>query len=215
MYTQKSSALFGITHAHRRSTYLISLFFLFFLWRKIKEVLTVEYWCNACMQSIALVLHYCADKTFFCMGPGKEWDLMLKNVCSLQECFLKPYSIVLVDLNEFPSIFLKVQHSQSRHQETTSNLLRINLKGILKFNKIWPLEVSYTCTKILVLCNFCRKLMVSDKRFTGLLELIQLYKQTPLEKFFIFIIYPNYTLALNCCSRCMLRIIVGAWWSNS
>ena len=34
------------------------------------------------------------------------------------------------------------------------------------------------------------------KRFTGLLELIQLYKQTPLEKFSIFTIYPNYTLSL-------------------
>ena len=29
------------------------------------------------------------------------------------------------------------------------------------------------------------------------LELIQLYKQNPLEKFFIFTIYQNYTLALN------------------
>ena len=55
----------------------------------------------------------------------------LKAIC------LKP---LLVDLNEFPSIFQKVQHSHSRHQKTTSNLLRINLKGILKFNEIWPLE---------------------------------------------------------------------------
>ena len=45
--------------------------------------------------------------------------------------------------------------------------------------------------------------MVSDKffffgpRFTGLLELIQLYKQNQLEKFFIFTIYQNYTLALS------------------
>ena len=30
----------------------------------------------------------------------------------------------------------------------------------------------------------------------GFLELVQLYKQNPLEKFFIFTIYPNYTLAL-------------------
>ena len=35
--------------------------------------------------------------------------------------------IVLVDLNEFPQSL--VQHSHSRHQETASNLLRINLKG--------------------------------------------------------------------------------------
>ena len=33
--------------------------------------------------------------------------------------------------------------------------------------------------KMLVLCNLLRKLMVSDKIFTGLLELIQLYKQSP------------------------------------
>ena len=35
------------------------------------------------------------------------------------------------------------------------------------------------------------------KRFTGLLELVQLFKQNPLEKFFIFTIYQNYTLALT------------------
>ena len=47
-----------------------------------------------------------------------------------------------MDLNEFPSIFQKVQHSHSRHQKTTSNLLSINLKCILMFNEIhvWPLE---------------------------------------------------------------------------
>ena len=41
--------------------------------------------------------------------------------------------------------------------------------------------------------------MVSDKkRFTGLLELIQIYKQNILDKFFIFTTYKNYTLALKC-----------------
>ena len=35
------------------------------------------------------------------------------------------------------------------------------------------------------------------KRFTGLLELVQLYKQNPLEKFSIFTIFQNYTLALT------------------
>ena len=49
-------------------------------------------------------------------------------------------AIVLVDLNEFPSIFQKVQHSHSRHLKTTSNLLSINLKGKLRFFKICPLE---------------------------------------------------------------------------
>ena len=60
---------------------------------------------------------------------------------------LKPY-IVLVNLNEFLSFFQKVQHSHSRHQKTTSNFLRINLKGILKFNEIWPLEGA-TCMYII------------------------------------------------------------------
>ena len=49
---------------------------------------------------------------------------------------------------------------------------------------------------MLVLCSFLRKFMVSEKRFTGLLELIQIYKQNQLEKFLIFTIYQNYTLAL-------------------
>ena len=39
-------------------------------------------------------------------------------------------------------------------------------------------------TKILVLCNNSQKIDgFRHKRFTGLLELIQLYKQNPLEKF--------------------------------
>ena len=40
--------------------------------------------------------------------------------------------------------------------------------------------------------------MVSDKKIhRAFRELIQLYKQNPLEKFFIFTIYQNYTLALS------------------
>ena len=42
------------------------------------------------------------------------------------------HSIVLVDLNEVPSVFQTVQHSHSRHQKTISNFLRINLIGNLK-----------------------------------------------------------------------------------
>ena len=49
-------------------------------------------------------------------------------------------SKVLVNLNEFPSIFQTVQHSHSRYQETTSNLPRINLKGKFRFNSSRPLE---------------------------------------------------------------------------
>ena len=42
----------------------------------------------------------------------------------------KNHSIVLVDFNEFSSVVWKVQHSHSRHQKTTSSLVKITLKGI-------------------------------------------------------------------------------------
>ena len=44
---------------------------------------------------------------------------------------------------------------------------------------------------------FSENLWCQTKRFTELLELVQLYKQNPFEKFFIFTIYQNYTLALK------------------
>ena len=44
---------------------------------------------------------------------------------------------------------------------------------------------------------FSQNWWFQTKRFTGLLDLIQLNKQNPLEKFFIFTIYQNYTLALK------------------
>ena len=82
------------------------------------------------------------------------------------------HTIVLVDLDEFPSIFQKVQHFHSRYQKTTSTLLRINLKGKFIFNHSWPGEGAIYITmvkifggilKMLVLCNFLKILMVSDK----------------------------------------------------
>ena len=115
-------------------------------------------------------------------------------------------------LNEFPSIFQKVQHSYSRHQKTTSNLLRINLKGILKFNEIWPLEGAIHTELygrifrghpqfFFFLCNFLRKLMVSDNNIHRAFRTHEYnsIKQKRLEKFFIFTIYQNYTLALISC----------------
>ena len=39
--------------------------------------------------------------------------------------------------------------------------------------------------------------MVSDKMVNGFLELVQLYKQNPLENNFVLTIYQNYTLALT------------------
>ena len=59
--------------------------------------------------------------------------------CSWDVFFLS-HSIVLVDWNDLSSIFWEVHHSHSRHQKTTSNLLRINVKGKLRFNHSWPLE---------------------------------------------------------------------------
>ena len=50
--------------------------------------------------------------------------------------------------------------------------------------------VHNSMVEMLGLCTFLRKLMVS-------LELIQLYKQNPLEKFLIFTFYQHYTLALS------------------
>ena len=49
-------------------------------------------------------------------------------------------AFVLVDLNEFSFNLLKVQHSHFRHQKTISNLLRIHLKGKLRFGTGSPLE---------------------------------------------------------------------------
>ena len=43
-----------------------------------------------------------------------------------------------------------------------------------------------------------------QKRFTGLLELVQLYKQNPFEKFLNFTIYQNYTLALMQFKDCVI-----------
>ena len=49
--------------------------------------------------------------------------------------------------------------------------------------------------KMLVLCNFLRKLIVSDKTIHGAFrtQFLQLYEENQLGKFFIFTIYQNYT----------------------
>ena len=52
-------------------------------------------------------------------------------------------SIVLVDLNEFSSVILKVHLSHSRHQETTSNLLRIYSKDKLRFSNGYTVRGSF------------------------------------------------------------------------
>ena len=107
-----------------------------------------------------------------------------------------------MDLNKFWLIFQKVQHSHSRHQKTTSNFLRINLKGNLRFIHSWPLEGAMYITlwwhfrghpeNFSFFTIFSKYWWFQTKWFTGLLELLQIYKQNPLEKFFIFTIYQNY-----------------------
>ena len=107
-------------------------------------------------------------------------------------------------MNEFPLIFQKVQHSHFRHQKGTSSLLRINLKGILKFNEIWPWEL---CTQLYNLGGGggipkIFSFMQFSQKIDGFWQNIHrafrthttLYKQNPLEKFFLFTIYQNYTL---------------------
>ena len=75
------------------------------------------------------------------------------------------HSIVLVDLIEFPPIFQKVQHSHPSRQKTTSNLLRSNFKGILKFNEvIMPTRGSYVHNFMAEFSVASQKCMVSDKK---------------------------------------------------
>ena len=58
-------------------------------------------------------------------------------------------------------------------------------------------EFSGASKKIKFYAIFSENWWFQTKRFTGLLELVQLYKQNPLEKFFIFTIYQTYTLAFH------------------
>ena len=93
-----------------------------------------------------------------------------------------------------------MQHSHSRHQETTWNLFKINLKGILKFSDEQPLEGAMCMNlrwnsrghpKNISECSWFQ-----IKQFTRLLEFIKLYKQNSLENVFIFPIYQNYIFNL-------------------
>ena len=55
---------------------------------------------------------------------------------------------------------------------------------------------------------FEKNVWFQAKRFTGLLELIQCYKQTPFEKIFIFTIYQNYTFALRLFQDLLMCILI-------
>ena len=98
-------------------------------------------------------------------------------------------------MNEFSSVFLKVQHSHSRHQKTTSDLLKLNLRGTFRFSNERPLsrwsyvhEPIYMIRKLSGHPDFFFKRKKKNEWFqiffTRLLEFIKLYKQNPLENFY-------------------------------
>ena len=61
---------------------------------------------------------------------------------------LPKYEILLVDMNEFPSIFFKVHLSSfSLQTDTTSNFLRITLKGSMRVSNEWSLEEAISVYK--------------------------------------------------------------------
>ena len=111
---------------------------------------------------------------------------------------LKPYSIVLVDLNEFPLIFQKVQHSHSRNQKTTSRTPYNQFKRHIKIQWNMATRGSYVhnitlwqifrgaSRKSKFYAIFPENWWFQKKRFAGLFELIQIYKQNSLEKFFTY-----------------------------
>ena len=72
-----------------------------------------------------------------------------------------------------------MEHSHSRHKKNNQNILRINLKGIFKFNEIWSLEGAMYITlwqnfrghpENISFMQFSQKIDgFRQKRFTGLL----------------------------------------------
>ena len=68
------------------------------------------------------------------------WAVSAIIACITKVPKLESHSIVLVDLNEFSSIFSKVQQPHSKLQKTTSNVLRITLMGRLRVSNEWLLE---------------------------------------------------------------------------
>ena len=92
-------------------------------------------------------------------------------------------------------------------QKTTSHLLRISLNGILKLNEVWPLEGAMYISlwenyrghpDNVSFMHFSTKIDgFEQKDSQGFENSYNSYEQYPLEKFFIFTIYQNYTLALT------------------
>ena len=97
---------------------------------------------------------------------------------------------------------LKVHHSHSRYQKATSNLLRINLKGKLRFSDERPQEGAMYINlwqnirghhKIYFVANISKYWRFQTKQFTRLVELIKLYKN-PLENLFISLFFFTNTI---------------------
>merc|ERR1712074_360060 len=98
----------------------------------------------------------------------------------------------------------------NRSTTMLANGFKISLNCILKLNEVWPLEgvmyislwelfsgASRSIIVLSLLCNFLRKLMVSNKKIHMALRThTTLMNNThSLEKFLIFTIYQNYTWA--------------------
>ena len=87
------------------------------------------------------------------------------------------------------------------------NLLRISLNGVLKLNEVWPLEGAMYISlwensrghpDNVSFMQFSMKIDgFEQKDSQGFENSYNFYEQYPLEKFFIFTIYQNYTLALR------------------
>ena len=98
------------------------------------------------------------------------------------------------------SIFTPDIRKQPQH------LLRISLNGILKWNEVWPLEGAMYISlwensrghpDNVSFMQFSTKIDgFEQKDSQGIENSYNSYEQYPLEKFFIFTIYQNYTLAL-------------------
>ena len=108
--------------------------------------------------------------------------------------------------NGFPSIFQKSAVFSLQTLKTTSHLLGISLNGILKLNEVWPLEGAMYISlwenyrghpDNISFMQFSTKIDgFEQKDSQGFENSYNSYEQYPLEKFLIFTIYQNYTLAL-------------------
>ena len=93
------------------------------------------------------------------------------------------------------------------NSNSKKNFLRISLNGILKSNEIWPLEGAMYISlwekyrghpDNIIFMQFSTKIDgFEQKDSQGFENSYNSYEQYPLEKFLIFTIYQNYTLALS------------------